>query len=84
MPTYQYKCPKCGHEFEEFQKMSDPPIEICPNCKGQTHRIVTGGIGFVFKGSGFYITDNRSKSYNESRQKERNDSPLPKSTDSKK
>ena len=84
MPTYQYKCPSCGYEFEEFQKMSDPPIEICPNCKGHTHRIVSGGIGFLFKGSGFYITDYRSKSYSESQQKERNENPAPKSGDSKK
>ena len=70
MPTYQYKCLKCGHEFEEFQKMTDAPVESCPKCKGKTRRMVTGGAGFLFKGSGFYITDHRSESYKESSRKE--------------
>jgi len=64
MPTYQYKCPDCGHEFEEFQSIKDDPIEICPSCKGKTRRIISGGAGLIFKGSGFYITDYRSDSYN--------------------
>ena len=63
MPTYQYKCDKCDYEFEEFQKMSDAAIEICPKCKGNTRRIISGGSGFLLKGSGFYSTDYRSESY---------------------
>ena len=63
MPTYQYKCENCGYEFEEFQKMSDAAIEICPKCKGKTRRIISGGAGFLLKGSGFYSTDHRSESY---------------------
>ncbi len=81
MPTYQYKCPHCEYEFEEFQKMTDPPIEICPNCKGKTHRLVSGGAGFLFKGSGFYITDYRSSSYKEGAQKDTSNIAKPKSSD---
>ncbi len=70
MPTYQYKCPKCGYEFEEFQRITDSPIEICPHCKGKTHRLVSGGVGLLFKGSGFYITDHRSSSYKDASKKD--------------
>ena len=63
MPTYQYRCSDCGHEFEEFQSISDPPITICPDCKGKTERVISGGAGLIFKGSGFYITDYRSQKY---------------------
>lgn len=63
MPTYQYKCDDCNYEFEEFQKISDPAIEICPECEGKTRRIISGGAGFLLKGSGFYATDYRSDSY---------------------
>jgi putative FmdB family regulatory protein len=70
MPTYQYKCPKCGYEFEESQRMTDPSIEICPECKGKTNRIISGGAGFLFKGSGFYTTEHRSQSYRDAAKKE--------------
>ena len=63
MPTYEYKCSDCGHEFEEFQSISDPPITICPQCDGRTERVITGGAGLIFKGSGFYITDYRNSKY---------------------
>ena len=56
MPTYGYKCPQ-GHLFERFQKMSDPPEATCPECGEHAERQIFGGIGLVFKGSGFYITD---------------------------
>lgn len=84
MPTYQYKCPQCGFEFEEFQKMTDLSIEVCPKCKGRTHRLVSGGAGFLFKGSGFYITDYRSKSYKEAAKKESGDSGSSKPAETKK
>ena len=61
MPTYEYKCDKCGHHFELFQKMTDPPVKICPVCKGKVTRLISGGAGFIFKGSGFYITDYKKK-----------------------
>lgn len=62
MPTYEYKCAKCGKEFEEFQAISDPPVTICPDCGGKTERVISGGAGLIFKGSGFYITDYKNKS----------------------
>ena len=63
MPTYEYRCNDCQHEFEEFQSISDPPITICPACGGKTERLITGGAGLIFKGSGFYITDYRNSKY---------------------
>jgi len=59
MPTYQYRCKECDHEFEVRQRMSDKPLTECPVCKGKVRRVV-GSVGIVFKGSGFYVTDNRS------------------------
>ncbi len=63
MPTYEYRCSACKHEFEEFQSISDPPVTICPACGGKTERVITGGVGLIFKGSGFYITDYRNSKY---------------------
>ena len=65
MPTYEYKCDSCGYLFEEFQSISDKPIEKCPKCNSKVRRLIGGGNGFIFKGSGFYITDYRNKSYSE-------------------
>lgn len=63
MPTYEYRCPSCKHEFEEIQSMKAAAIEICPACGKKTERVISGGAGLIFKGSGFYITDYRSESY---------------------
>ncbi|MBN2226491.1 MAG: zinc ribbon domain-containing protein [candidate division Zixibacteria bacterium] len=84
MPTYQYKCTKCGHEFEEFQSMNDKPLETCPKCGGKPERIISGGAGFLFKGSGFYITDHRSKAYKEAAGNETGGAVVEKSDKSKK
>ena len=63
MPTYEYACPKCGHEFEQFQSMRDEPLKKCPKCKKTgVKRLVGGGAGLIFKGTGFYITDYKKKS----------------------
>ena len=62
MPTYEYHCPN-GHEFEVFQRMSDDPLSECPECGAKAQRQISGGAGFLFKGDGFYITDNRSEDY---------------------
>lgn len=61
MPTYEYACTKCRHRFEEFQRISDPPVKACPCCGAPVMRIISGGAGLIFKGSGFYITDYRNR-----------------------
>ncbi len=62
MPTYEYRCSN-GHDFEQFQRMSDPPVATCPKCGAEAERQLSAGGGLLFKGSGFYITDYRSDSY---------------------
>lgn len=57
MPTYAYRCPRCAHAFELFHKMNDVAPQTCPECGATAERVITGGAGFVFKGSGFYATD---------------------------
>lgn len=57
MPTYSYRCPKCGHQYDKLQKISDTTLAKCPECDAVGERVITGGAGLVFKGSGFYITD---------------------------
>jgi len=61
MPTYEYECKKCGSRFEVFQSMSDEPVKKCPECGKQVRRLVSGGAGVIFKGSGFYVTDKQEK-----------------------
>lgn len=67
MPTYEYRCEN-GHEFEQFQRMSEPPVEKCPQCGAPAERLLSTGAGLLFKGSGFYITDYRSDSYKKAAQ----------------
>jgi putative FmdB family regulatory protein len=63
MPTYDYVCTKCGHEFEVFQSMKDKPLTQCPKCKkGRVKRLIGTGAGLLFKGAGFYETDYKRKS----------------------
>jgi putative FmdB family regulatory protein len=68
MPTYEYKCPKCGGEFETFQRITSRPGAKCPACGAKAERQMSLGAGLVFKGSGFYLTD-----YGRSGQKARKD-----------
>src|ERR1700676_2233607 len=71
MPTYEYVCDKCGHEFEKVQSMADAALTVCPKelCgmkkwgRGKVKRAISAGAGLIFKGSGFYITDYRSENY---------------------
>src|ERR1051325_11595770 len=78
MPTYEYACTKCGHEFEQFQSIADKPLTVCPKevCKlkrwgkGKVKKLIGAGAGLIFKGSGFYITDYRSENYKQGAKKE--------------
>src|SRR3954462_1549477 len=67
MPTYEYQCDACGNKFEKFQSIKSGPIKRCPKCgKNKVRRLISSGAGLIFKGSGFYITDYRDKSYTDS------------------
>lgn len=57
MPTYDYLCNDCNHQFETFQSITAAPLSECPRCKGSVRRLISAGNGLIFKGSGFYITD---------------------------
>lgn len=91
MPTYEYVCHKCNHQFEIFQSISDNALTVCPRerCnqkswgKGKVKRLIGSGAGLIFKGSGFYITDYRSKEYKESAKKDSSSSSGSSSSTSK-
>ena len=71
MPNYDYRCSSCGHELEVFQSMSDAPLTLCPHCNKETfQRVIGGGAGVIFKGSGFYINDKGDKGKKEPSSKE--------------
>jgi putative FmdB family regulatory protein len=78
MPTYEYVCAKCGHEFEKFQSMSEQALTVCPKdlCprkkwgRGKLKKKISTGGGLIFKGSGFYITDYRSEKYKDAAKKD--------------
>lgn len=83
MPTYEYLCAKCKKPYEALQSITAKPLTRCPRpkCGGKLTRQLGSGSGFIFKGSGFYITDNRSKSYKEGKAK---DQPASKPADTSK
>src|SRR5579883_1623043 len=55
MPTYEYACAACGHEWEQLQRITEPPIDLCPKCaKSTAHRLISGGTNFILKGGGWY------------------------------
>ncbi len=85
MPTYDYKCLDCNHTFEEFQKMTDEPLQNCPICKGKLKRLISAGVAPIFKGTGFYQTDYKNNSGNKKTDKttsktEKKETPIKKET----
>lgn len=91
MPTYEYHCEKCDHRFELFQPITDKALKVCAkeSCgmkkwgKGRVRKMISGGAGLIFKGSGFYITDYRSEKYKEAAKKESGDAKPAATTDTK-
>ena len=71
MPTYEYVCDICKHQFEQFQSIKAEPLKKCPKCGKSVRRLIGGGGAILFKGSGFYQTDYRSKSYKEGAKKDK-------------
>ena len=61
MPIYEYRCKKCGYKFEELVLPGEEEPKVCPKCGGELERLFGTGVGFIFKGSGFYITDYKRK-----------------------
>ena len=78
MPTYEYECQKCGHQFEIVQSIKADALKKCPQpkCRGHVKRLLSTGAGLIFKGSGFYITDYRKPGYQEAAKKDSN-TPAP-------
>ena len=70
MPTYEYQCQRCKKRHEASQSITAKPLAKCPKCGGRLKRLLGRGSGFLFKGSGFYITDYRSKRYHEEKKKD--------------
>ncbi len=70
MPTYEYQCQKCRKPHEISQSITAKPLTKCPRCGGRLKRLLSSGSGFLFKGSGFYITDYRSKGYQDAKKRD--------------
>ena len=71
MPTYEYACDACKKKFEMFQPITSKPVKKCPRCgKSSVRRLISAGAGILFKGSGFYQTDYRTKGYHEAAKKD--------------
>ncbi len=81
MPTYEYRCNHCEHEFEVFQSIKAGPLKKCPECGKSVKRLISRGAGIIFKGTGFYQTDYRSQKYQDAA---KNDKPAEKKKDSPK
>ncbi len=85
MPTYEYQCRKCKRRHEASQSITAKSLTKCPRCGGKLKRLISSGSGFLFKGSGFYITDYRSKGYQDAKKRDEQvkPSPTPSNTPSK-
>ncbi len=75
MPTYEYECTQCGYRFEASQKMTDAALDTCPKCNKRVRRLISSGVGVIFKGAGFYATDYRKKEKKETNKREMNTCP---------
>lgn len=75
MPTYEYKCNECEEIFEVFQKITDVPLKRCRVCGGTLIRLISGGVGIIFKGSGFYSTDYKRTPHKTESQKKSESTP---------
>src|SRR5437899_3226759 len=83
MPTYEYECDACEHNFDEFQSINDKPLKKCPKCgKNKLRRVFGAGAAILFKGSGFYQTDYRSESYQKAAKADQEASKSPSSSSS--
>lgn len=81
MPTYEYRCTACGYEFEELQPITADPLRMCPSCSQPSlKRLLSGGTGLVFKGSGFYLTDYKNSQSSSSSEQTKKTSSASKST----
>lgn len=84
MPTYEYRCDECGHQFEQFQSITASPLKKCPDCgKNKLKRMMGTGAGLIFKGQGFYQTDYRSESYKKAAESEKSGGTTDKKTENK-
>lgn len=79
MPTYEYRCLKCGKKFEQLQRITEKPLKKCVYCGGKAERQISAGAGLIFKGSGFYITDYKKSTPSEKKK----DVSTPKKNESK-
>lgn len=70
MPHFDFICKSCGYRFERFLSINSEREQICPECGGVAEKMISGGAGIIFRGDGFYITENRSKEYKEKKKKE--------------
>ena len=85
MPTYEYECDSCDHRFEAFQSITAAPLQKCPECgRKQVRRLISGGAGFLFKGSGFYTTDYRNEGYKQAAKKDKESSTSKDKSETKK
>lgn len=76
MPTYDYECKNCGHHFEHFQSMADDALTLCPECRTESlRRLIGGGMGVIFKGSGFYVNDAKKSSSTSQPLKDKTEKP---------
>ncbi|MCL2802263.1 MAG: FmdB family transcriptional regulator [Treponema sp.] len=82
MPTYEYECKSCTHNFEVFQSMSEQAIKDCPECGKEVRRLIFGGTGVIFKGSGFYVNDKKSAKKESKTEKTESKPACPKASDS--